>query len=299
MIGHLTKILISDWSRGSEVIDFQWTRYRANKKSLKIKDVDKSDSGTLICKGVNGFGKEQVEINLIVIDPADFPGLEEGELPDVSPPRMTPDTEAAPATYEKRPGETLRIACGATGKPEPDIVWYKNGHEMLENTRASRGRAVLLLRNLMARDEATYSCAARNLAGEARRDFSLRMAASLTAVTGPANTTVRGGDTAALECRVQSAERPHIKWLKKLEAGEGAGQDPGQVITVEAEQYRIIHASRDSLAPDQEDAYLSQLELRSVGPHQAGMYICFVTNSLGTFTHKGAFLTVIPSEWGD
>ena len=63
------------------------------------------------------------------------------------------------------------------------------------------------------------------------------------------------------------------------------------------EQYRLIHASRDSLAPDQEDAYLSQLELRSVGPHQAGMYICFVTNSLGTFTHKGAFLTVIPSEW--
>ena len=74
------------------------------------------------------------------------------------------------------------------------------------------------------------------------------------------------------------------------------------MITVEAEQYRIIHASRDSrdsLAPDQEDAYLSRLELRSVGPHQAGMYICFVTNSLGTFTHKGAFLTVIPSEWGD
>ena len=96
-----------------------------------------------------------------------------------------------------------------------------------------------------------YSSAVHNLGGEARRDLPLRMAVSLAAVTE------LGSNTAALEWRAQSPYRPHIKWLKKLEAGEGEGQ----VITVEAEQYRTLHASRHSVGPDQEDGYQNQLEL--------------------------------------
>ena len=59
------------------------TRYRTSKKSLRIRDVDKTDSGRFTCKGINGFGKEEIKIDLIIIDPLDFPGLPEGALPEV------------------------------------------------------------------------------------------------------------------------------------------------------------------------------------------------------------------------
>jgi len=188
-----------EWYRADtgQVIDWEWgPRYRANKRSLKIKEVDRTDAGILVCKAVNGFGKEEIEINLIVIDPKDFPGLPPGELPDVSPPILSLETETAARKYERRPGEDLRIVCSASGRPEPEMVWYKNGHELLENTRDRSGKSVLVLNSLMDRDEATYTCVARNLVGETRRDFHLSMEiAERTDLSGPANRTVTEGDS--------------------------------------------------------------------------------------------------------
>ena len=42
--------------------------------------------------------------------------------------------------------------------------------------------------------------------------------------------------------------------------------------------------------------YVSQLELVGVGMEDAGMYICFVTNAMGGFNYKPAFLTVLNSK---
>ena len=168
-------------------VDYQMTRYRTSKKSLRIRDVDKTDSGRFTCKGINGFGKEEIKIDLIIIDPVDFPGLPEGALPEVSlftfphlhssvvfenssnlffsnnlpssilqpqvtPPALTSDTLTARTRFSKKPEETLRISCGALGKPKPVVTWYKNGHELLENVREKHGKSVLHVRGLMVRD---------------------------------------------------------------------------------------------------------------------------------------------------
>ena len=108
--------------------------------------------------------------------------------------------------------------------------------------------------------------------------------------------TVREGDSASFDCQVSSTEKPHIKWLKKLEAGDQGYHDSEEVISVDEDKYRLIHSSRE-IRQERADTYLSQLELAGVTGRQSGMYICFVTNSRGTFTHKGAYLTVIPSEY--
>ena len=42
-------------------------RYRANKKTLKIKSSEKGDTGVYHCKAINGFGKVEIRIDLIVI----------------------------------------------------------------------------------------------------------------------------------------------------------------------------------------------------------------------------------------
>lgn len=295
MEGHPVPII--EWSKEDEAIDYQWTRYRANKKTLKIKDVQKSDTGRFVCKGINGFGKEQIEIDLIVIDPKDFPGLPEGELPDVTSPVLTEDTITAKVEFEKTAEENFRISCSAIGKPEPKITWYKNGHELLENVREKHGRSILHIRNLMQRDTGTYTCKAKNMVGEQQKDFRLRVE-EVELIEhpefphGPMNRTVEQGDTATFDCRVRSSAMPHIKWLKKLEAGWETGNQ-SHVIPVGDDKYRLIHNSVD-IPVKGDSEYLSQLNLPEVNARDAGMYICFVTNPRGGFNYRPAFLTVIP-----
>ena len=75
-----------------------------------------------ICKGINGFGTSEIQIDLLIINPVDFPGLGAGELPEVTPPVLTSDTLSSRERLVKSVGETLRVACGALGKPQPRIT---------------------------------------------------------------------------------------------------------------------------------------------------------------------------------
>lgn len=59
---------IISWTKDKETIDsYSWVRFKPVKKSLKIKDVSKEDTGIYVCKGINGFGSEEIRIDLIVI----------------------------------------------------------------------------------------------------------------------------------------------------------------------------------------------------------------------------------------
>jgi len=288
---------IIEWSKGEQMVDYQMTRYKTSKKSLKIRDVDKTDSGRFTCKGINGFGKEEIKIDLIIIDPVDFPGLPEGALPEVTPPALTSDTLAARSRFSKKPEETLRISCGALGKPKPVVTWYKNGHELLENVREKHGKSVLHLRRLNVRDSGRFTCVARNMVGEASKNFTVEVEDEGTDPPNfshaPMNRTVREGEPATFDCRVSlSYSRPHIKWLKKVEASD-TGFNLSEVIPVGSDKYRLIHTSRE-IPLTSEGEILSQLLLRGVSRGDAGMYVCFVTSTRGGFNYRPAYLTVIP-----
>jgi hypothetical protein len=58
---------------------------------------------------------------------------------------------------------------------------------------------------------------------------------------GQANLTVSQGDTARLDCRVRSAQMPHIRWLRRVES---RSEDEGEIIPVGEEKYRLIPSSR-------------------------------------------------------
>ena len=59
---------IITWSKGSETItDYAWTRFSLDKKSLKISQAEYDDTGIYICKGTNGYGSNEVRIDLFVI----------------------------------------------------------------------------------------------------------------------------------------------------------------------------------------------------------------------------------------
>ena len=55
-----------EWSKNGEKIDFMWERHQTGRKTLRIKNANEDDTGVYSCKGINGFGSEEVRIELIL-----------------------------------------------------------------------------------------------------------------------------------------------------------------------------------------------------------------------------------------
>lgn len=280
-----------EWRKGLETIDYSWIRIRTNNKAMRIKKAQEDDTGVYICKGVNGFGNTEVRVDLIVIDPSKFPDLKDGELPDISAPSFTKATEEAKSYYRKAEGDSFRVTCEAKGNPQPDIFWYKDGLPFdADGIRYRNGKSTLKLKNLMKVDSAVYTCQASNLVGSAGRNYTLAveaMEAEQPTISGAGNQTIPEGGTVSLQCRVKSSAPPHIKWLKKM--SPGAPQD-AFTINVGNDRYTVIHTGEDVAIGM--DGYLNKLTIYNVKEHDSGLYICFVTNSAGSFNYKPSYLTV-------
>lgn len=67
-------------------------------------------------------------------------------------------------------GETANLKCSVKGKPTPEVVWMKNGHEIEEESGrvyvAYNGyECGLTIKEIGVEDEARYSCEATNVHG--------------------------------------------------------------------------------------------------------------------------------------
>lgn len=57
-----------EWYQDDRMIPPTWVRFRINRRYIKIKDVVLADTGSYVCKGINGFGSESVALHLVVRD---------------------------------------------------------------------------------------------------------------------------------------------------------------------------------------------------------------------------------------
>ena len=113
---------------------------------------------------------------------------------------------------------------------------------------------------------------------------------------GPANISVEQGDTATLDCRVDTDYAPNIKWLRKVEKGGlRANMGNSDLINVGSDFYRLIESS-SAVTRTPQGEYLSELTLKQASPEDEGMYICFVTSLNGGFNFKPSYLTVVKSK---
>jgi len=285
-----------EWKKGGETIDYSWIRIRTQKKAMKIKKAQEVDTGIYVCKGVNGFGNVEVRVDLIIIDPAKFPELGDGELPDVAPPVLTPDTKEAREIYQKKSGDSFKVTCEAVGNPQPEILWYKDGLPFdAEGIRYKNGKSTIKLRNLMKVDSAVYTCQAKNLVGSTTKNYTLAVTSvqvpDQPKVSGNGNTSVVVGETASLQCRVRSPGPPHIKWLKKQNP-----DSPDDIFTINVgdDRYRVIHTGEDVAVSGSE--YLNKLVIHNAAERDSGLYICLVTNPGGSFNYKTSYLRVYPAS---
>ena len=231
---------------------------------------------------------------LFFSDPSQFPDLKDGELPDISAPSFTQTTLDAKTFFMKQSGDSWKVACEATGNPRPEIFWYKDGLPFdADGIRYRANRSTVRLRNLMKVDSAVYTCMARNIIGATSKNFTLNVEVPLSeqpTVVGNGNVSVLVGDTASLQCRVNSGAPPHIKWLKKENPGAPADM---YTITVGEDRYRVIHTGED--IPVGVGEYLNKLVIANAQESDSGLYICFVTNSGGSFNYKPSYLRVYPA----
>ena len=268
-----------EWSKDGESIDYSWTRVKTNKNYLKLKQAHKSDTGVWLCRAVNGFGSVSVRIELVVTESSQS----DSELLQVAAPVFTKSSRALQKTIKKVTGSSLTIRCSALGSPRPQMSWLHNGRPVTSS-------GLLSLNRLKESDGGVYTCLATNLAGTGKLQFSITVESprvELPGVGNVDNVTVETGETAMLQCRVTSGLTPSIQWLRRVQPHTEA-----VLHSISLGGMELVTVGDGDTVILSDSSYLNTLILDSVEAAQAGLYVCFATNSAGGFNYQSAHLTV-------
>ena len=91
------------------------------------------DRGIYICTGINGFGKAESRIELVVINPEDFPSISDTDISKLSEPVFSSETVRSTKDIIINPGASVSLLCSASGFPAPQLSWYKNNEHFRDS----------------------------------------------------------------------------------------------------------------------------------------------------------------------
>ena len=275
---------IVEWSKDGENVDYSWTRVKTNKNYLKLRGAQKADTGVWVCRAVNGFGSVSVDLELVVTETS----LSESELLQTAAPVFTKRTQSQQSTIKKLTGESLQLRCEALGSPKPRMSWLHNGRPV---PGAGAGAGLLRLDKLTEAQSGVYTCLATNLAATAKLQFHVRVEAprvELPGVQRVDNVTVAAGEAALLQCRVTSSLTPAVQWLRRVEPSPGSSLQH----SISLGGMELVTVGGGDTVTLADSSYLSSLVIKDVTRAQAGLYVCFATNSAGGFNYQSAHLSV-------
>ncbi|RXN18375.1 hemicentin-2 isoform X1 [Labeo rohita] len=222
--------------------------------TLTLLNVRPEDAGTYTCLAVSSAGQESKIYTLFVLVPPSISG-------ETSVPREVHTTQHSVVTLE----------CKATGTPQPQISWLRDGHPLLLSPRVRLLSADTLLRiaPVQLSDSGIYTCVARSRAGSAELNFDLQVQAppAVERTEPTEQVAVVQGSSVTLTCEARGVPPPTLSWLKD-----------GQPLS--------LH--RNLLLDGQETRFL----LSDVGPSDGGLYSCVASNQAGSST-KTFNLTVL------
>uniref|UniRef100_A0A8C1LEB7 Hemicentin 2 n=1 Tax=Cyprinus carpio TaxID=7962 RepID=A0A8C1LEB7_CYPCA len=221
--------------------------------TLTLLNIRPEDSGTYTCLAVSSAGQESKIYTLFVLVPPSMSG-------ETSVPREVHTTQHSVVTLE----------CKATGIPQPQISWLRDGHPLLLSPRVHLLSADTILRSVLhLSDSGIYTCVARSRAGSAELNFDLHVQAppAVERTEPTEQVAVVQGSSVTLTCEARGVPPPTLSWLKD-----------GQPLS--------LH--RNLLLDGQETRFL----LSDVGPSDGGLYSCVASNQAGSST-KTFNLTVL------
>ncbi|XP_029697399.1 contactin-1a isoform X1 [Takifugu rubripes] len=212
---------------------------------LHLHNVQFEDSGTYQCEAVNSKGKDYHTALLSV--------------------EAFPEWVEHITNTEKDLGSRYTMSCVASGKPEPQIRWMKNG-ELPAFPQLDRDE--MSFNSLTFEDSGMYQCVAENRHGVLYANAELRVFACaptfehnpLKRVLAPRNGRV------VIECRPKAAPKPTFTWSKDTEL--------------------LSNSTRVFIWED------GSLEILNVTRADEGRYTCFAENDRGKANSTGSLLVL-------
>ncbi|XP_020752213.2 leucine-rich repeats and immunoglobulin-like domains protein 1 isoform X5 [Odocoileus virginianus] len=173
-----------------------------------------------------------------------------------------------------RTGTTARLECAATGHPNPQIAWQKDGGTDFPAARERRMHVmpdddVFFITDVKIDDMGVYSCTAQNSAGSVSANATLTVLETPSLAVPLEDRVVSVGETVALQCKASGSPPPRITWLK--------GDRP------------LSLTERHHFTPGNQ-----LLVVQNVVVEDAGRYTCEMSNALGT-ERAHSQLSVLPT----
>ncbi|XP_077370811.1 neural cell adhesion molecule L1-like protein isoform X3 [Festucalex cinctus] len=210
-------------------------------KLLTIAAIEESDEGKYMCLAKNSAGQAVHYFDVIVEEP----------------PKWLTEPPHSQLTVI---GSDVHIKCSVSGKPQPDIMWRKNGH-VFEDDPLSNKRVLddtLVLHNAMPDDSGVYQCEAANRHGVVLGNINImvmNMAPLILTEDYHEYAVIRGEDV-AMSCSAFGSPPPTISWAKD-ETPE----------TIEGERFVALQNG--------------SLQISNVEKKDSSEYVCVADNSEG------------------
>ena len=135
-----------------------------NRFSLSIGDVKREDAGMYKCVAANEAGKTTIRADLTVKERLFAPEIAEG-------------LEEGPITVTE--GDEVNLNVTITGKPKPDVKWYKDNKPLRETNKLdikARGdKYSVVILGIKAEDSGEYKCEAKSKMGTVTRNFDVKV----------------------------------------------------------------------------------------------------------------------------
>nr|XP_022322237.1 hemicentin-1-like isoform X1 [Crassostrea virginica] len=191
------------WYKDGNVVDFskdENIQLDKDGQELTIKVTEVKHTGTYSCEAANEAGTAKLDFDVFVEVP-----------PSIS------QTEKSPKV---KVGEETILHCPASGTPEPEIVWLKNGQpidfSLTSGLREQAGGKELHIHNAVVDYGGVYTCVASNSAGDDQVEIELEVwvPPTIDKDNFEKYTGVIRGRTTVLNCPALGLPPPNILWFK-------------------------------------------------------------------------------------
>jgi len=202
--------------------------------ALIVENVKSEDDGVYICRAENLLGSVSASAKLTV--------------------QFAPRVSNSSNQLMAEEGQTITIACSATGQPPPTTTWSKAIGSLPDRSAVNNG--VLKINNVSRKDGGVYICETKNILGTALTTAQLMIFSRLRfKVRPPAQLTALVGFPVRLPCVAESGLKPTIMWMKD---------------------------GKPSLPLDSSILQNNTLVISSVTKSHEGSYSCKATNALSS-----------------
>ncbi|CAG9531886.1 unnamed protein product [Cercopithifilaria johnstoni] len=212
------------------------------KRTALLQSVNSRSAGSYRCGIINKAGRAEKTFNVRII--------------------MKPELENANVTamIETLTHRPVSFECPLAVTSDANISWTKNSIPLVpgysDDVQILNGGRQFVISNVKLDDQATYSCVARNKAGEASKNYKLSVFVSPTIISKGGVHKVIENNSLILPCEVEGEPYPTITWMKD-------GKPALEFTSVQA------------LSEGQ------QLKIARAGVEHRGSYVCLAQNKVG------------------